>query len=94
MGSGMYYVIDLGRSIILNKLVFWRQNKQSYALEINEAGIFTEEQADEIIKSDKIKMTCSVSAIPSNDCRRSYHSFKRWGEGETRLSFFMGFLSF
>ena len=57
MGNEMHYIIDLGRSIILNKMVFWKQNKHGYVFEINEAGIFTEEQAEEIVKNDITKMT-------------------------------------
>jgi hypothetical protein len=62
MGNDMYYILDLGRSIVLNKLVFWKQNKHGYVFEVNEAGIFTEEQAEEIVKKDINKLTCSVSA--------------------------------
>ena len=35
MGNEMHYIIDLGRSIILNKMVFWKQNKHGYVFEIN-----------------------------------------------------------
>lgn len=74
MGDELHYIVDLGRSIVLNRLVFWKQNrpgvyefeedgpKISFVYEIEEAGLFTVEQAEEIVKNDIVKMTCSVSA--------------------------------
>lgn len=57
-----YYLLDLERSIGWGNLYYWEGNKHGYTYKISEAGLFSEEAAAQIVKSDIDKKTIMISA--------------------------------
>lgn len=47
-----YYLLDLERSIRTGYTFFWKKNKHGYTQDIEEAGIFSVEEAIHITNAD------------------------------------------
>jgi hypothetical protein len=56
-----YYLIDLERTIGYNKPYYWKGNRHGYTSHIEQAGIFPEHMADEIVKNDQDNTTVKIS---------------------------------
>lgn len=54
------YLLDLERTLLSGAPCYWKQNKHGYTYNIEFAGLFNEELADEIIKNDLDKKTVKV----------------------------------
>jgi hypothetical protein len=52
-----YYLIDLERTIGYNKPYYWKGNRHGYTSHIEQAGIFPEHMANEILKNDQDENT-------------------------------------
>lgn len=57
----MYFLIDLERTIGIGIVHYWRRNKHGYTTFLEEAGLFEENAAKEIVESDIDKRTVMVS---------------------------------
>ncbi|MFP5109690.1 hypothetical protein ACSU6B_23470 [Neobacillus sp. C211] len=56
-----YYLIDLERTISSRMVHYWKANKRGYSPLIEEAGLYSEEAATEIVEGDFDKRTVMVS---------------------------------
>jgi hypothetical protein len=60
----MYYLLDLERTLKMNVPTFWKYNRKGYTTDIGEAGMYFEEDAKSIVKSDiegkTIMVECEV----------------------------------
>lgn len=57
-----YILIDLERSMIFRKLMFWKPNEFGYTNIILEAGLYSKERANEIVQSDIDETTIMVKS--------------------------------
>lgn len=56
-----YYLIDLERSIPTGRLFYWKQNRHGYTTKLDEAGLFPEDKASEIVENDFDERTIMIS---------------------------------
>ena len=56
-----YYLLDLERTIGNGIATYWNQARRGYAIHLDDAGLFNEETAEEIVQSDIDKWTVKVS---------------------------------
>lgn len=56
----MYYLLDLERTIATNIPVYWKQNKHGYTKYLEQSGLFSKQQATEIVESDFNKATVMI----------------------------------
>jgi hypothetical protein len=56
-----YYLLDIERTIGYSKPYFWKGTRHGYTTHIEQAGIFPEDRANEIIKNDRDKTTVKIS---------------------------------
>jgi len=56
----MYYLMDLERTLENGIPCFWKKNRHGYAYTIEEAGLFSKELAEQIIKSDLDNRTIKI----------------------------------
>jgi hypothetical protein len=56
-----YFIMDLERTIKAGVPCYWLGNKQGYTFRIEQAGIFPEEKANEIISQDYDHRTVKLS---------------------------------
>jgi hypothetical protein len=61
MSDEYYYLLDLERTLTAGVPCFWKGNKHGYTYNIEHAGIFPTEIAEEIVKHDHDKRTVLVS---------------------------------
>lgn len=54
---GKFYLIDLERSLVIGKRMFWKKNCHGYTENIKEAGIFSETKAIEKCECDLNRKT-------------------------------------
>jgi hypothetical protein len=55
-----YFLLDLERTLSSGVPCYWKQNKHGYTYNIEQAGLFTEEQATEVVSSDLDKTTVKI----------------------------------
>lgn len=55
-----YLLMDLERTLLSGSPCFWNQNKHGYTYEIDNAGVFSQEIAEEIVKHDLDQRTVLV----------------------------------
>jgi hypothetical protein len=55
-----YLLMDLERTLLSGVPCFWKENRFGYTYEIEHAGIFSEELAEEIAKNDYDRRTVLV----------------------------------
>ncbi|MGG0552587.1 hypothetical protein ABEY55_08360 [Priestia aryabhattai] len=56
----MVYLMDLERSIASGKIHYWKANKQGYMTNIQQAGLYSPEIAEQIVNSDYDKRTVMI----------------------------------
>lgn len=56
-----YFLMDLERTLTSNVPCFWLGNKHGYTYKIEQAGMFPEELAEEIVKHDLDRKTVMIS---------------------------------
>jgi hypothetical protein len=56
-----FYLMDLERTIGCNKPYFWKGNRHGYTPHIEQAGIFPEAMADQIVDNDRDNTTVKIS---------------------------------
>lgn len=56
-----YYLLDLERTLTSYVPCFWKQNRYGYTYKIEQAGIFSKELAEEIVKHDLNNRTVMIS---------------------------------
>jgi hypothetical protein len=56
-----YYLMDLERTLINGMPYFWLKSRHGYTYEIEEAGLFSEDMANEIIKHDLDQRTVKIN---------------------------------
>lgn len=56
-----HLIIDLERSITSGQVHYWKSNNRGYTTTFNEAGKYSAEKAEAIVKDDFDKRTVSVS---------------------------------
>lgn len=59
--SESYYLMDLERTLTSGVPCFWKGNKHGYTYNLQQAGIFSKDIADEIVKHDIDKRTVAIS---------------------------------
>jgi hypothetical protein len=47
-----FYLLDLERTVLYDRLYFWKQNKRGYTNHIEDAGLFFKEIAAKICEAD------------------------------------------
>jgi hypothetical protein len=60
MNEKYYYLIDLERSLGNGAIYFWGPNKRSYTRNINDAGLYSELTAGEIVDNDFDNLTVKI----------------------------------
>ncbi|MBT2728363.1 hypothetical protein J7E63_15640 [Bacillus sp. ISL-75] len=55
-----YLLMDLERTIVSGAPCYWKANKYGYTYEVDYAGVFTQDLADEIVKNDLDQKTVLV----------------------------------
>lgn len=55
-----YYLLDLERTLSRNTPYFWLKNKHGYTTQIEVAGLFSKEAAEEIISKDINDLTIMI----------------------------------
>lgn len=56
-----FILMDLERTLSSGVPAFWRSNKRGYSYNIHEAGLYSEEEAEKIVKEDFDKRTVKIS---------------------------------
>lgn len=56
-----YYLLDLERTLINGMPYYWLKNRHGYTYEIEEAGLFSEDMAAEIVKHDLDDRTVMIN---------------------------------
>ncbi|WP_373896406.1 hypothetical protein [Virgibacillus sp. CBA3643] len=56
-----FYLMDLERTIITGLATYWKPNKFGYTTILGEAGIYSEEEADQIVSDDFDKRTVAIN---------------------------------
>lgn len=56
----MYYLMDLERTISSGRTWFWKANKRGYTQFLSQAGLFEEEEARNLVTSDRDKRTIMI----------------------------------
>lgn len=64
----MYYLICLERTKDVRQLVFWKPNRKGYTLDIQEAGLYSQEETDEICNSYNSNTACLKKYIKKEVC--------------------------
>lgn len=57
----MFYLIDLERSRSFGAVVFWKAYSRGYTTDIEEAGTYNKEQAENAVSSDVERLTIKIS---------------------------------
>lgn len=60
---GLFYLIDLERTIGNNHLYFWKGNKHGYTRSLEHAGLFSKEIAEQIVDHDHDRTTVMISQV-------------------------------
>jgi hypothetical protein len=55
-----YILMDLERTLSSGVPAFWKSNKRGYSYNIHEAGLYTEKEAEKIVKEDFDKRTVKI----------------------------------
>lgn len=58
----MYYLLDLERSIRTGHVFYWKKNKHGYTQDVEEAGLFSLDEAVHIANADMDNYTVMVPA--------------------------------
>ena len=53
--------MDLERTLASGVPAFWKSNRRGYSYNIHEAGLYSEEEAEKIVKADFDKRTVPIS---------------------------------
>ena len=53
--------MDLERTLASGVPAFWKSNKRGYSYNVHEAGLYSEEEAEKIVKADSDKRTVQIS---------------------------------
>ncbi|MBO0959534.1 hypothetical protein J1P26_07280 [Neobacillus sp. MM2021_6] len=56
----MYYLMDLERTISTGRTWFWKRNRHGYTQFLSQAGLFEEEEAQNIVTGDRDKRTIMI----------------------------------
>jgi hypothetical protein len=57
-----YYLLDLERTLTSGVHCFWKGNKHGYTYRIEEAGLFSKDFAEKIVKQDLDKRTVMINS--------------------------------
>lgn len=55
-----YYLLDLERTLLSGVSCFWKGNKHGYTYSIENAGLFSKDFAEKIVKQDLDKRTIMI----------------------------------
>jgi hypothetical protein len=56
-----FILMDLERTLSSGVPAFWKSNKRGYSYNIHEAGLYSEEEAEKIVKEDFNERTIKIS---------------------------------
>lgn len=56
-----FYLIDLERTIGIGRTFYWKAHSGGYTTKISDAGLYSENVADQIVESDFDKRTIKVN---------------------------------
>ena len=56
-----YILMDLERTLGSGVPAYWKSNKRGYSYNIHEAGLYSDEEAEKIVKADFDKRTVKIS---------------------------------
>lgn len=62
-----YYLIDLERSIGGGRVYYWKAHKRGYTTDLNEAGLYSDLTAGEIVDGDFDRLTVKVEKKKAED---------------------------
>jgi hypothetical protein len=68
MSQQLYYIRNLERESRGNLVVWWKPNHQGYTTDLEQAGFYTQQQAEEITKAANIIKTEDVM-VPVEEAR-------------------------
>ena len=61
-----FYLLDLERSLDYGRLFFWKSNKRGYTHSLEQAGLYSQEMAISIVKSDIDLTTIMIAQSRAN----------------------------
>lgn len=57
----MYYLLDLERTIKSDIAHYWKPNRHGYTINLDDAGLYTKEEALTIVKGDYDQRTVMIA---------------------------------
>lgn len=58
-----YYLLDLERTIGFGVPTYWKKGANGYTRNISEAGLYSEDSANDHVSNDRGKTTISISQV-------------------------------